>query len=316
MAILLSLVALGAPRAGSADAPYSLGPSAAENPQRVITLAPSITEIVIDLGRADALVGVSRHDDASEVQSLPRVGGFLDPSPEAILALRPELLLVQPSPGNRKIVERLAALGVPVLVLPLHTIEETLASIRAVGSALGAGEQGESLAAGITAGLSEIRVAAASRPSPRALIVYGWRPLVVAGAGSFGHELLEAAGAQNVAAGLAGPYPTLSAEAALAAAPDVVIDASGGHGEAGGPLNTWKEKIKTPDSDALFRPGPRLLEGMKMLLGLLNSGSTAPSPPSRETDAAPPVQEERSGPSTVGEAGPPPSLPLQRGAGG
>lgn len=272
MRALLALFALllAAFPAAAAE-PHWLGAAPKGAPQRIVTLAPSLTEMVIDLGRGGALVGVSRYDDAPEVAALPRVGGFLDPAPEAVLALAPDLILAQPSPGNRGPVERLAQLGVPVLVLPLQTVDETLASLRAVGNAIGRKADGEALAARIAGEIAATRRGFAAVPHRKVLLVYTWQPLVVAGPASFAHELLVAAGGENVAASAAGAYPTLSAEAALAAAPEIVIDASGAHG-AGAPIPGLGASIHVPRSAGLFRPGPRMLEALRELAALFHPG--------------------------------------------
>ncbi|MCI0570385.1 MAG: helical backbone metal receptor, partial [Myxococcaceae bacterium] len=210
----------------SAGEVMRLGPPPPAQVKRVVTLAPSLTETVLKVGKGALLVGVSRYDEAPEVKSLPRVGGFLDPSVEGVIALRPDLLLVAPSPGNRQPVERMAELGVPVLVVPMHTIAETVAGLRAVGAALGARGEAEALVRDFEATRARIRQQTKRRPAPRVLFVYGFEPLVVAGPGSFAHELLADAGARNVAADANQPYVVYSMERALAARPEVVVDAS------------------------------------------------------------------------------------------
>ena len=132
----LPFLLLVASAASAVEAPQYLGPKPKSEVRRVVTLAPSLTETVLALGAGERLIGVSRFDTFPEVKSLPRVGGFVDPSVEAVLALKPDLVLVQPAPGNQKPVEKLAELGVPILALPMHTIAETLASIREVGRVL------------------------------------------------------------------------------------------------------------------------------------------------------------------------------------
>lgn len=267
-ALLFALLLLGSLPALAAE-PQWLGEKPKAAPQRIVTLAPSLTEIVLDLGRGGALVGVSRYDDAPEVRALPRVGGFVDPAPEAVLGLSPDLVLAQPAPGNRGPVERLAQLGVPVLVLPLHTVAETLASVRAVGAALGEQAKGDALAARIAAEIEATRKRVAKLPPRKVLLVYTWQPLVVAGPDSFAHELIVAAGGENVAAGAAGAYPTLSAEAALAAAPAIVIDATGGMG-GGAAIPGLGARVVTPKSTGLFRPGPRMLDALRELAALFH----------------------------------------------
>jgi iron complex transport system substrate-binding protein len=255
-----------------------LGPAPKRPASRVVTLAPSLTETVVALGARDSLVGVSRYDDLPEVKAVPRVGGFVDPSVEAVLAAHPDLLLVQPSPGNRAPIERLAQLGVPVLLLPLTTVEDTLAAVRAVGHALGKDTQGDALAGEIERTRADVRAKAAARPHPRVLFVFGYQPLVVAGPGSFAAELIADAGGQNVVAAAASPYPVYSVEQAMKDAPDIVVDASdtgGGERLMSLPGLASARWVKPPNL-ALLHPGPRLSEGLRQLFLLLH-------PPGKET---------------------------------
>ncbi len=87
-----------------------LGPKVTARAERVVTLAPSLTDTVLKLGAGPSLIGVSRFDEDAAVAKLPRVGGFTDPSVESIVALKPSLLVVQKSPGNRQAVEKIAEL--------------------------------------------------------------------------------------------------------------------------------------------------------------------------------------------------------------
>src|SRR5687768_15371571 len=185
--LLLALLGLSgvASAADPASAPRFLGPKREGKVRRVVTLAPSRTELGLALGAGSTLVGVSRFDVDKAVAALPRVGGFVDPSVEAVIALKPDLVLVQPGPGNQRPVERMAELGVPVLLLPLHTVADTLAALRAVGQALGRGKEAEALISRIEATRTRIREAAKKLPTRRVLFVYGFEPLVVAGPGSF-----------------------------------------------------------------------------------------------------------------------------------
>src|SRR5713226_7862476 len=85
-----------------------LGPPVPAEVRRVVTLAPSLSEIVLALGAGDRLVGVTRFDDDPRLSTLPRVGGYNDPEPETVLGLHPDLVLAQPAPENRGPVETLA----------------------------------------------------------------------------------------------------------------------------------------------------------------------------------------------------------------
>ncbi len=274
---LLTALAL-AGSAGAADtqhAPRFLGPKREGKVQRVVTIAPSLTDMMLSMGAGSTLVGVSRFDTDKAVAALPRVGGFVDPSVEAVIALKPDLVLVQPGPGNQRPVERMAELGVPVLLLPLHTVADTLAAMRAVGQALGREKEAEALISQFEATRARIREAAKKLPTPRVLLAYGFEPLVVAGPGSFADELLRDAGALNLAADGGSAYPVYSVERAVRALPDVVVDAAD--------VDVGKEKLQAlpglsearwveVPSLALLQPGPSLGRGLEELFGLLHPG--------------------------------------------
>jgi len=274
IAALLSLAVLGA---GAEPGPLRvLGPAPRGEVRRVVTLAPSLTDLVLALGAGERLVGVSRFDERPEVGRLPRVGGFVDPSVEAVLALHPDLVLAQPGPGNRRAVETLAELGAPVLLLPLGTVADVLAAERATGKALGLPGQGEALARALEATRERVRGRARAERRVRVLLVYGFEPLVVAGPGGFADELLADAGAVNVAADAASPYPVYSVERAIQARPELILDAS--DTEAG------KERVRALpglrearwadiEGQALLHPGPTLGKGLEQLFRLVHPGA-------------------------------------------
>jgi iron complex transport system substrate-binding protein len=236
---------------------------------------------VLALGAGQTLVGVSRFDEAKEVAALPRVGGFVNPSVEAVMKLEPDLVLVQPGPGNQRPVELMAELGAPVLLLPLRSVADTEAALRAVGTALGKKKEAEALVERIESTRVRIRAAAKGQPSPRVLLVYGFEPLVVAGPGSFADELLRDAGATNVAADAGSAYAVYSLERAVRAKPQVVVDAAD--------VDTGKDKVRElPElsearwvdvpSMALLQPGPSLARGLEELFDLLHPRPAAPKP--------------------------------------
>lgn len=279
MCWILGTVASASPRPPSPGISH-LGPVPKRPVRRVVTLAPSLTDTVVALGAQQTLVGVSRFDEAPEVASLPRVGGFVDPSVEAVLRLKPDLVLVQPGPGNRRPVEKLAELGVSILLLPLHSVEDTLASLRAVGKALGKEAQAEARVAQIQASRKRVRAAAQRQLPVSVLFVYGFSPLVVAGPGSFADELLRDAGARNVASDTRQAYVVYSVERAVREKPEVVVDAAD--------VDAGKEHLRALPglrqarwvelpSKALLQPGPSLGVGLEQLfLQLYPKGALTP----------------------------------------
>jgi iron complex transport system substrate-binding protein len=269
---------LGAQPAAGAGAASSASTNTSTAPKRIATLAPSLTEIVLALGKGDSLVGVSRYDDAPEVAKVPRLGGLMDPSPEAILAAKPDLLLVEPNPANKEVLSRIEKLGLKIVQVDLGTLAEVENAERSISAALGVPELGASLADKLKAHLVELNQRHVSQAKPRVLLVYGWQPLVVAGPHSFADELIEAAGGINAASDAKSAYATYSAEAAAAAKPDVLVDASYGESIPAAltslPGLAQARRVK-PKSLALLRPGPRLTEALDDLEALLHP---APSP--------------------------------------
>src|SRR5437667_2368499 len=115
-----------------------LGPPVPVLVRKVVTLAPSLSEIVLALGAGDRLVGVTRFDDDPRVAKLQRVGGYDDPEPETVLGLHPDLVLAQPAPENRGPVETLARIGIPVEAFALGNLSEIEAAMEQIGALLGA----------------------------------------------------------------------------------------------------------------------------------------------------------------------------------
>jgi iron complex transport system substrate-binding protein len=197
------------------------------------------------------------------------------------MVLRPDLLLVQPSPGNQRPVEKLAELGMPVLALPLKNVEDVLQAFHAVGEALGAKVEGERLAQELRSARAQVREQARTRPHPRVLFVYGFSPLVVAGPGSFADELLKDAGGVNVVENAVTPYPVFSVEQALKLGPEVVVDAAD-NSEGKASLMTLpglkEARWVRLSSQDLLHPGPKLKEGLWELLRLLRPLPEHPAP--------------------------------------
>ncbi len=190
-------------------------------------------------------------------------------------------------------VERLAALKVPVLVVRAHTLEQVEAMIRAVGARLGVKDRAAKVVARLEARLARVRKAAKGLPRPRTLLVYGHHPLVVAGPGTYGDELLRLAGGRNVVQGAVTPYPTWPLEQVIAADPDVIVDMVVGEGSARPPdyaamgsLSAVRHhRVFHLDDPALQHPGPALGDGVAALFRALHpkhggrlAGTPAPVP--------------------------------------
>ena len=248
-----------------------LGPAPPVPATRVISLAPSITETILALGGKDSLIAVSRFCEFPEVAALPKAGGFNDLSVETIVALKPQLLVVAKSPGNQKSVETLARLGISVLALPLTTVDDVATSMTELGHALGRDAAARTLVDELSTARLKERGVVVKKPKV-VLFVVGFAPLVVAGPGSFAHELLEDCGAKNAAQKAPTAYPMYSLEKAVMLEPDVVIDASDvkeGR-DAVEKLGAMKKaKWVTIPTKALLHPGPALAKALPSLCALV-----------------------------------------------
>lgn len=279
VALLLTACRDAAPPANPTHA-LTLGPTPTKI-ERLVTLAPSLTDVVIALGATERLVGVTRFDDATAVADLPRVGGYSDPSAEAILRLDPDLVLCQPSPGNRGAVELIAREGIGVRVLPLQSLADIENAYRSIGALLGLDAKANELIRDLHAARERAAKATSSRSRrPRVVLLYGMDPLVAAGPGSYGDDLLTAAGAENLVAGSTQSWPRLSVEWLAARKPDVVLLAGfGAHGVASANLPAGLDLPTVAlESPGMLRPGPRVGEALEELSRVLD-GITEDSPP-------------------------------------
>lgn len=220
LALALAVILASLPRVAAAVPP--------ESAHRVISLNPSLTAILVALGARDRLVGVDEFSARQEpaVAELPRVGGLYDPSLEAVVALHPDLVVLVPSAQQRDFREQLRAVNVAVLEVDPVTFDDVLRSIEQLGERVGRREAAAARVAEIRRVREAVTRAAEHRSRARAVLVLQREPLYLVGGGSFVDEMLRAAGAENLGAGLPGLYPHAGKEWLVAAAPDVILDAS------------------------------------------------------------------------------------------
>lgn len=249
-------------------------------PRRVVSLAPSLTEIVFLLGREDVLVGVTRFCNfPPAASSLPKIGGVIDPDVERIVALSPDLVLCTTDGNPREKVKSLEEMGIPCFAVAPQDLHAVLATIERLGALLGGAGRGRSEAASLRRRMETARAAAIGKvgTAPLAMFVVSTSPIIAAGKGTFMDELLRLAGARNAASRFSGRYPRLSVEDLVAARPDVIFVA-GMAGVARFPpeVTGWKEvpafrdgAVVTLDGDVVTRPGPRLVAALEEIAGAL-----------------------------------------------
>lgn len=262
------------------------------HPERIVSLAPNVTELLFAMDAGDRVVAVTRFcDHPPEVTKLPKVGGFIDPDMEAILAQRPDLVVGMKA-GDASLTEKLQRAQIPYVFLEMDDIAQTLKGTLAIGEAVDASARASKVYQEIKHGMELTRQPG---EKPTVLFVIGHDPLVAAGRGTFGNELVELAGGKNVLDEERGAYPQLDMEAVLALDPQVILDAtmvSGAESEEES-LAMWQPyealsakktgRIHHFGDPSLLRPGPRLGEALNQIKAAL-----APPPtPADAPDMAP-----------------------------
>jgi iron complex transport system substrate-binding protein len=197
-------------------------------PARIVSLAPNLTEILFALGLEKEVAGVTLFCDwPREALDKPKVGGFINPSLEAILALDPDLVLATADGNRAEDVDRLAALGLAVFVIDTRSVAEIIDSILVIGRLTGTGDRARELADRIAGRLRLVAESLRDRPALPVFVALGRNPLITAAAGTFVDELVTLAGGRNVVDSPTVKYPAFSLEQLVAADPAVIVSAIG-----------------------------------------------------------------------------------------
>jgi iron complex transport system substrate-binding protein len=263
---------------------------APDDPQRVVALAESVTEIVFAVGRGDRLVGTTRFADYPQAAlKLPRIGSYIQLDIERIAALRPDLCIGTRDGNPKAAIDRLDALGIPVYISNPMGIESILQSITEIGALMRAEEAAAALVSELHRRIAAVtEVARRSDTHPTVFFQIGVDPIVSAGRGTFIHELIEAAGGVN-AAGEAAAYPKYSPEQLVRLAPDVVVITTMTQGaDFDAVRREWLRWPRIPavrdgrvhvvDAAVFNRPAPRLIDGLEILARLIHPEALG-SPP-------------------------------------
>ncbi|AOF84240.1 periplasmic binding family protein [Hydrogenophaga sp. RAC07] len=242
-----------------------------QSPQRIVSLLPSLTETVCELGQCHRLVGVDRYSNhPASVRALPKAGGGIDPNIEAIVALKPDVVLMATSSRG---VQRLEALGLKVLAMEPKSSADAQRVMGKLGQLLEVPDA-QRIWRAIDAGV--MAAAQSLPPGARSLRVYyevsagGY----AAGTQSFIGELMARLGVQNIVTPDLGPFPRINPEYVVRANPDLImIGARNVHGMAQRPgwsgMRALREQrvcvFTAEESDVLVRPGPRMAEAARVM---------------------------------------------------
>ncbi len=265
----------------------------AEPPTRIVSLVPSVTEILFALGAGDRLVGRSVWDDQPlEVHAVPSVGDALRADPERVLARRPDLVILYAGPDNASTLDQLERLGVPVFAVRIDDFGDLDRNIARLGILLGRPGEAGRLRRSIETDLRAVGRATAGLPRPSVYYDVAWPPAITIGRGSYLDSLITLAGGRNVFGDLSAPSPRVSLEAIVVRDPDLVLLPGAAGSVSPGERPGWQAvgavaqgRVRRVDAELLHRLGPRVGSAARALALVLH--------PELRSDALPtPVGEK------------------------
>ncbi|MFQ5694545.1 MAG: ABC transporter substrate-binding protein, partial [Terriglobia bacterium] len=280
---LLSIPAPAAEKAASRTVVDEVGRSVEVPAQveRIITLAPNLTEMIYALGLEERLVGVTNQCDyPPAVRAKPRVGDVVKPNLETIIELQPDLVLGTTAGNRRETVALLEEAGIPLYGVNPHSVEDILRSIRNLAALAGEPAAGEALAARLRARLEAVAARLATPDTPDALFVIWLEPLITAGSDTFLNDVLRRAGARSITARIPQSWPRLSVEEVIERNPDYLVlpDAHDLRERLArlAAVPPWKNLRAVEQqqiiwlNEGVLRPGPRLVDAIEELARALH----------------------------------------------
>ncbi|MBI3582968.1 MAG: cobalamin-binding protein [Nitrospinae bacterium] len=251
-------------------------------PERIVSLAPSVTEILYAIGLEDKIAAVTNFCDyPPQAKEKPKIGGMSNPSLEAVVSAKPDIVVMTTDGNPKEFEERLKQLGIRTYVFKARQFAELPQGIREIGITLGAKEKAYKLAEEIETKLQKPEVRS-QKPEVKgkALFIVWLEPLIVAGPGTAIDDALQLLGWENIASDSGIKYPKYSIEEVIHRSPDVILigksmgidmkEISKGLLKKLDMLEAVKKGRVYYTGDVLYRLGPRIIEGIEEMAGYLN----------------------------------------------
>ena len=262
----------------------SLGRNVAVNPvpKRIISLAPSITEMIYFLGLEERLVGVTRFSYfPKEATKKPKIGAYTDVNIEKVVTLNPDLVIATADGNKREDVEMLEEAGIPVYVVNPRKVHQVLDTIERLGQICGVTDRAKSLVNCLRERVSKVMKAVRNREKPLILLVINVKPLISVNQSTIHHDIIQLAGGRNMTGDQSFTYPKLSMEEVIKKGPDVIIISSmEKEGEFERARKEWfrwptlpavqRGRVYLIDSDLIDRSAPRIVIGLEEMARLIH----------------------------------------------
>ena len=259
--------------------------SAQAPPQRIISIIPSVTEMLFAIGAGPRVIGVGNFDRyPPEALTRTKVGGLIDPDVERIIQLKPDLVVVYGTQSDLR--TQMDRAKIPIFLYQHAGLPDITQTIRELGSRIGSTKESNDLANRIEDEVSQVRKRVAGRARPRTLLVFGrdaetLRGIYASGAVGFLNDMLEAAGGTNVFADVNRQSIQATSELAIARAPEVIIEIGADTASASGRnLRAWdalgsvpavrNKRIYLLTGDGMMNPGPRISQAVRRVAEVLH----------------------------------------------
>ena len=249
--------------------------------KRIISLAPSITEILFALGLNEEIAAVTKFCDYPDaVFGKPRIGGFVNPDIEKIVSLKPDLIMGIRDGNPTETVDRLGHFGFPVYLIDPKGFNGVIATIKNIGDVVGRERESKRMIKELFEKRENVITLTRSLSRPRVFFQVGDVPLVTVGKGTLADDLIRLAGGRSISENEADSYPSYSIETVLGKAPEIIIMSSmpgKDHTHLAKRWQNWKSipavkmnAIHVIDSNLVDRPTPRITEGLEALVSIIH----------------------------------------------
>lgn len=246
-------------------------------PRRIVSLAPSLTEILFSLGLGDRVVGVTRFSSyPAEAAQKPKVGTYINLNLEKIISLRPDLVIGTVDGNEKGTVEMIEEAGISVFLVEPRNVKQVVESVATLGRLCGVAEKGQALSRGLQERVERVFQKTAPREKPLVFLQINLRPIMTVSKSTYHHDLLRLAGGINMTRNEPLNYPRISLEEVLRRKPEVILISSmerTGRFEAA--RREWMKWPSIPavrnnriyliDSDLIDRPSPRIVSGLEAM---------------------------------------------------
>lgn len=250
--------------------------------KRIVSLAPSITEILFDLGLNEEIAGVTDFCDFPEAAlNKPKIGGFVNPSIEKIVSLKPDLIIATRDGNRRETIHIIEDLGLSVYVINPKGFDGVMKTIKNIGEVVGRGDESRRMIRHMMIKKEHIITLTRSLPKPRVFFQVGEAPMITVGRETLANDLIRLAGGRSISENERMNYPLYSIETVISKAPEIIIISS--MESKRNYLNlvkmwqNWKsipavkrKAIYVVDSNLVDRPSPRIVEGLEVIVRIIH----------------------------------------------